>query len=390
MTRGRLIPAAAAAVATLLLSGAIAVAASSSREPTAADLAALQYVNQHFREPVGLPDMTWNPDIAQAAFNHIGYWAKNGYSAHDETPGKPGFTGSNPSERCQAAGWITSDSDFYGGSCSEDAYPGLGIAAAVPGWMVTPYHGVAFFFSSLVGFATNAVGSVADFGWTEQDFASGVFDDTAPVNTPTSPVRIWPYDGATAVPVTFFDNETPDPLALYTGNKSDIGPAFFIGSVEPSTVTMTDSAGQKLPLLAAGTADAALALTTQGYNGFDGVLAWKPYLVATRLRYSSSYTLTVTTPEGTNYSTTFSTVKNPSPTRSARCTVTARRNRTSTGSTVSFLHHGTCPKLRVLVGVSGRPFRQVHGPVRLGRGQLLLWVAFYSGHQLAGHGTMRG
>lgn len=92
---------------------------------------------------------------------------------------------------------------------------------------------------------SSAIGSDCDLaGYTAADTS----DQNAAANTADSPVRIWPFDGARNVPQAFTGGETPDPLASYTGDKSDVGPTLFLYIDSPSAqINLTDARGAAIP-----------------------------------------------------------------------------------------------------------------------------------------------
>jgi uncharacterized protein YkwD len=94
----------------------------------------LQRANS-LRAQAGLPPLLGDPAISAAADNHSRYWTQNpmatGLSVHRETPGKPGFSGVKPSDRCGTAG-----AEPYCGEVMFDA----GRREVIDGWVATLYH----------------------------------------------------------------------------------------------------------------------------------------------------------------------------------------------------------------------------------------------------------
>lgn len=86
-----------------------------------------------FRADAGLPPLTGDAAISKAAFNHSRYTALNDgddeLSAHNETPGRPGFTGSGPNARCEAVGTLCFGEVMYSP-----------VADPVGGWLATIFH----------------------------------------------------------------------------------------------------------------------------------------------------------------------------------------------------------------------------------------------------------
>ena len=79
--------------------------------PLAADSGALEYLNS-LRKEAGMTLLSHDRELTRAAQNHAGYLAQNLQgdisrmsSAHDESPGREGYTGRTPQERAFAAGY---------------------------------------------------------------------------------------------------------------------------------------------------------------------------------------------------------------------------------------------------------------------------------------------
>jgi RTX calcium-binding nonapeptide repeat (4 copies) len=88
-----------------------------------------------FRADAGLPPIVGDAMISRASRNHSQYTVLNdvsraGLSAHEETPGNPGFTGIEPWDRCAAVG-TTCHSEVMFSQYAEDP---------VGGWLATPFH----------------------------------------------------------------------------------------------------------------------------------------------------------------------------------------------------------------------------------------------------------
>ena len=87
------------------------------------------------RADAGLPPLIADGLISKASENHSRYWTLNppvaGLGMHSETPGRPGFTGADPSARCAAVGTTCGGEILFGGAAPR---------AAVIGWMTTTFH----------------------------------------------------------------------------------------------------------------------------------------------------------------------------------------------------------------------------------------------------------
>lgn len=285
--RGRSVSVIAAlAVAVVALSGSTP-AAGADQPPVGAPMQAMSFWNTYFREPLGMADLTWNDLLQQAAQNHANYWADNKqWTAHTETPNTPGFTGVDPESRCLAVG---------APACGEVAYGSLGLIDAASGWMGTPYHGGAIIEAAQIGCGSVLLyGSDCDLVGTPTLDTS---DASAAANADDSPVRIWPYSGATGIPTSWTGGEIPDPLASYTGNKSNVGPTLFVYSAGGGQLMLQDQDGTRIPLISPGGTDA-----TTPYELSAG---WNTPLAGQELKLGRTYTATVATPDGINRAVSF-------------------------------------------------------------------------------------
>jgi len=257
---------------------------------------ALALINTQYREPLGLPDLVWNPLLAQAASAHARYFALGGEFGHEETPGRPGFTGVEPWDRCEAVG---------APPCGEVAHSYTDIVAATASWLDTPYHGEPLISSAEVGFGW------ADHGGSVGDIAGAAaeppVDPGAPLNTRAAAVRIWPADGQTNVPVEWNGGEIPDPLENYSSDDP-VGPVFFVevraGSV---TLQLTGPAHEKVPLLEP---DASATIAEASYSaGSSTDYPWHAVFASELLRPQATYTLTLRYADGSTQAIHFATGK---------------------------------------------------------------------------------
>ena len=254
-------------------------AAGGTAAPAGPAARALAFANARYRRPLGLPDLGWSALAAKAAQNHADYYAKNGYSGHTETPGKPGFTGKDFPARCRAVGI----KDCNG----EVAFTEPDIVKAVKGWLATPYHGSPIVVLPTFGFGWSKKGSVGDAG----SAAVGAYtiDLEAAPNTPGSSLKVWPADGMTKIPTQWWGAERPDPLQYYRGDKNNVGPTFYATSVLPVTFSLRTAAGNAVPLLEAGDTRARATFSTFGPYG-----RLITYFPAQRLATATHYVLTAT------------------------------------------------------------------------------------------------
>ncbi|MBK8172485.1 MAG: CAP domain-containing protein [Sandaracinaceae bacterium] len=147
----------------------------------------------HWRTAAGLPAFDANASINTAAQAHAHFMATTPESchagAHNEVSSGscPGFTGANPWDRMNAAG-------FDGYAYAEVIDWETGANDAVDGWIWTVYHREPFMdiTYNVVGYGTEDDNNVMDFGGTR-----------SPSNLPESEPALFPVPGQTAVNPSF-------------------------------------------------------------------------------------------------------------------------------------------------------------------------------------------
>lgn len=148
-----------------------------------------------------LPPLVVDPVISQASRNHARYMVLNDVG-HVETPGKEGFTGVNPKDRCASVG-----AQCLGG---EIAYGGLVGRGAVTGWMTTIFH--RFLIGSPHSSRVVGAGS-----WTEapkgqaSDMNDGDLPGAFTVKASFMPDGAWEGDLSFAGEIPDPGAECPDP-----------------------------------------------------------------------------------------------------------------------------------------------------------------------------------
>jgi hypothetical protein len=102
--------------------------------------------------------------------------------------------------------------------------------------------------SSEAGFGSSNRASVANLRGDDA-FIGRRFDLDAPLNSREGVVRLWPFDGARSVPITWSGGEEPDPLTGYAGDRNNMGPVLFADAPSGSSLTLRGPGGP-VPLLA--------------------------------------------------------------------------------------------------------------------------------------------
>jgi hypothetical protein len=187
--------------ASLLLLFGFSVCALAADEKAAA----LAEVNLT-RQLVGLPPVTLNVNLSQAAQAHADYLQTNinGIS-HDETLGQPGFTGVNPGQRSSAAGYVYSS-----------------VNEVISGWVSSGQQAVQGLVQAIYHRFGILAPEVAEVG-IGQGTASGKFPNfvielgatsTNAVTMPQGWLSTYPVNDQAGVARDFLsDTEVPDPVA---------------------------------------------------------------------------------------------------------------------------------------------------------------------------------
>lgn len=162
------------------------------------------------RELAGLSRLERNSLVAKAAQAHSDYQKTNNIVAHEETPGKPGFTGAALMERLVAAGYVFGNAGYaYGEVISAtDNRSGFYMAEEL---IAAIYHRFVIFEPVFKEIGTGAATTGAGYTYFTSNFtaSNGHGPGLGSGGTVT-----WPHDGQIRVPPNFFsDFEAPDPVA---------------------------------------------------------------------------------------------------------------------------------------------------------------------------------
>ncbi len=145
------------------------------------------------RRPLNLPPVSYDARLSKAASGHIGYLVRNRVVAHEETAGKPGFTGEDASARAAAQG--------YGTGCFETLNQGITAPhEAVNELFDAPYHRLPFLQTGAPDFGGGAQGELVNLLFGAND---------------SEGVVTYPYDGQKNVPLSWEGNESPNPLRVH-------------------------------------------------------------------------------------------------------------------------------------------------------------------------------
>lgn len=226
----------------------------------------LQAVNR-YRAEADLPPLRLDPALNAAAMAHARYYVANptqGLSAHTETPGRAGFTGTGPGERGTFFGY-----PYY--KYYEDMHFLPDHLMAVRDWLDSVYHRFPLIDPGIgdlgYGYATDGfrhanVLNLGTTGGASQD-QNGTGGTAAPNpvgmqegTEAADPVKIivYPIPGQRGVPLRWDGNEEPDPYRSFPGARPAGYPVtlqFDPIQVEASAVeyaVLSDENGNAVPI----------------------------------------------------------------------------------------------------------------------------------------------
>lgn len=157
------------------------------------------------RAKAGLAPVKQNTKLDEAAQGHAEYVHLNGFSEmHDQTEGKPGYTGQVPSTRAKNALYDAPVGEVMLGAGRAVDYP-------IEAWLSSIYHraGPLDAATADVGFARHTFTHPemsGDFKVTVLDY--GVATKVVPNATG---YWVWPYDGATDLQISYSEIPNPAP-----------------------------------------------------------------------------------------------------------------------------------------------------------------------------------
>ncbi len=169
------------------------------------------------RTECGFGALTQNLNLDRAATSHSAFLTANGAQfGHAEAPGLPGFTGTTPQARAQAAGYgFLVDEDLSTRTSGVGAPGQLRTTREVAALLAAPYHSLSMLSSvSEVGIGYSQIQTAAGSGVAAMEKIALVFDLglRAGVNDlAADTVHTYPCQGTTGVPIGL-PNETPSPI----------------------------------------------------------------------------------------------------------------------------------------------------------------------------------
>ena len=169
----------------------------------------LNWINYR-RSLIGMPMLTHSTIIDKAAQAHSDYQKTNNVVTHDETAGKPGFTGASLLDRLTGAGYNFGSAGYAYGEVISATSNTSGFYMAEE--LITAiYHRFVIFEPKFKEIGTGAATTAAGYTYFTSDFAAA--NGYGP-GVGRGVIVTWPVNMQTGVTPNFFsDYESPDPVA---------------------------------------------------------------------------------------------------------------------------------------------------------------------------------
>lgn len=184
--------------------------------------AGLCYANYR-REQVGLAPLTARDALNTVAQNHTAYMLANNTLTHDEQSGKTGYTGAAPNDRIQAAYPTNATAEVVAGANRWTSQANAALSMTPKDQLVVDLMDAPFHRSALLGSYGSAgsgfaesVGAGSSGGTQAYYFQTIDLADRSQGGADNQMVA-YPYNGQTDVPVSWVNNESPNPAPAYAG-----------------------------------------------------------------------------------------------------------------------------------------------------------------------------
>lgn len=185
------------------------------------------------RTQAGVPAVTQNVQIDNAALGHSEYLRANNLMSHDQEPGRQGFTGADLGDRLNAAGYTL---DRQRGFAYGEVISGTNNRSGffmVEELITAIYHRFVIFEPMFRELGTGAATSASGYNYFTADFASrnGYGPGIA-----RGALVTWPFNGQTGVAPNFFSNtEQPDPVP----DRNEVGYPISVHANLDATLAVT-------------------------------------------------------------------------------------------------------------------------------------------------------
>jgi uncharacterized protein YkwD len=186
------------------------------------------------RAQAGVPTLSQNAQIDNAALGHSEYLRINNLLSHDQEPGRQGFTGATLGDRINAAGYTLDRArGFAYGEVISGSSNGSG-SFMTEELITAIYHRFVIFEPKFRDIGTGAASASRGYHYFTADFASrnGYGPGIA-----SGAIVTWPFNGQTGVAPNFLsDTEEPDPVP----DRNEVGYPISVHTNLDSTLAVVN------------------------------------------------------------------------------------------------------------------------------------------------------
>ncbi|CAN7261388.1 CAP domain-containing protein [Cupriavidus necator] len=234
--------------------------------------AGLCYANYR-REQVGLPPLAARDPLNTVAQNHTDYMLANATLTHDETSGKPGYTGATPNERVQAAYPTNATAEVVAGANRWTSVANAQLSMSPKDALVSDLVNAPFHRAALLGSYGSAGSGFAERVGPDGSGTSASYYQTidladAAKGGSDNQMVAYPYNGQADVPASWVNTESPNPAPGYEGKT--VGYPISLQAINTSlqfdadNFVITDAQGNNVSCLKVDSRSSGLSSAARG------------------------------------------------------------------------------------------------------------------------------
>ncbi|EYS93019.1 hypothetical protein CF68_28715 [Cupriavidus sp. SK-4] len=234
--------------------------------------AGLCYANYR-REQVGLPPLAARDPLNTVAQNHTAYMLANATLTHDETSGKPGYTGATPNERIQAAYPTNATAEVVAGANRWTSVANAQLSMSPKDALVSDLVNAPFHRAALLGSYGSAGSGFAERVGPDGSGTSASYYQTidladASKGGSDNQMVAYPYNGQADVPASWVNSESPNPAPGYEGKT--VGYPVSLQAINTSlqfdadNFVITDAQGNNVSCLKVDSRSSGLSSAARG------------------------------------------------------------------------------------------------------------------------------
>ncbi|WP_316148919.1 CAP domain-containing protein [Cupriavidus sp. BIC8F] len=234
--------------------------------------AGLCYANYR-REQVGLPPLAARDPLNTVAQNHTAYMLANATLTHDETSGKPGYTGATPNERIQAAYPTNATAEVVAGANRWTSVANAQLSMSPKDALVSDLVNAPFHRAALLGSYGSAGSGFAERVGPDGSGTSASYYQTidladASKGGSDNQMVAYPYNDQADVPASWVNSESPNPAPGYEGKT--VGYPVSLQAINTSlqfdadNFVITDAQGNNVSCLKVDSRSSGLSSAARG------------------------------------------------------------------------------------------------------------------------------